>query len=801
MTPPDLPISDVLPALMEAVKATGKAVLQAPPGAGKTTVVPLALLDSGLVAGRIIMLEPRRLAARAAAERMASTLGQKPGQTVGYRIRGDVKSGAETRIEVVTEGILTRIIQSDPDLPGIGAVIFDEFHERSLNADLGLALTLELREALRPDLTLIIMSATLDAQPVADMIGAPTITSDGRAFPVETRWLDRPAPANERMEDTATGLILTALAETEGGVLVFLPGEGEIRRVADRLADKIPADVVIQPLFGAMPFAQQRAAIQPLDKGRKLVLATAIAETSLTIQDVRVVVDCGLSRRARFDHGTGMSRLVTERVTRAEAEQRRGRAGRVAPGWCYRMWTRAAEGGLAPFPPPEIEVGDLSGLVLDVALWGGQASDMAFVTPPSQAGLDGAKRLLTDLGALDDAGRITEHGRALAALPVHPRLAHMLARGGKGAAGLAAILSERLPILPEGVDLLATKRLLSTPGHPTISNLFKRLDKLASPDAGLSWAELVATAYPDRVGKRRPGDDPRYVLSGGRGAVMDAGDALAGAQLIVVTDIDDKGREGRIRRAIAVTESELENVMADRIMWVSDCRWSKRDGRVLATEQRRLGAVVLAERVWKSAPPEALARAALDGFRDLGLTFSRAADNLRKRVAFLRASGVEMPDMTDQGLIDGIESWLLPNLDPPPRNAQEIKGFDLLPALRSMLDWTQTDQLNRLAPPRYTAPTGRAVTVDYAGDLPEIEIRLQEMFGQTSHPIVAGQPLRLTLLSPAGRPLQTTADLPGFWANSYADVRKDMRGRYPKHPWPEDPASAAPTTRAKPRKA
>ena len=796
---PDLPIVDALPALLDALRETGKAVLQAPPGAGKTTVVPLALLDSGLVTGRIVMLEPRRLAVRAAAETMARSLRERPGKTVGYRMRGETRVSSATRIEVVTEAILTRMIQADPELPGIGAVIFDEFHERSLDADLGLALAIELKEVLRPDLALIVMSATLQSDPVATALGAPVITASGQMFPVEMHWLERPPAAGQPFEAAAARLVLQALAETEGGVLVFLPGEAEIRRVAGRLRGSIGDDVVIQPLYGALPFARQNAAIQPAAMGRKLVLSTAIAETSLTIQDIRVVVDCGLARRARFDPGTGMSGLVTERVTRAEAEQRRGRAGRVAPGWCYRMWTRPAEGGLAAYPRPEIETGDLTGLALELALWGEDPGQLAFVTQPPEAAMATARELLTDLGAVAADGRITGHGRDIAALPLHPRLAHMLVLGGSGAAGLAALLSERLPRMQSGSDLTACKALLAHDGPDHLRKQAHRLAELSGPDAGLSWAELAALAYPDRIAKRRPGDDARYILSGGRGAVMDNSDPLAASPLIVVTDIDGIGREGRIRRAIAISGPELHAVCADRIGWVDRCEWSRRDGRVLALRSRQLGAIVLEERPWKSAPKAALGRAALDGFRELGLGFNAAAQRLLDRVRFLHKSGVDMPDMSETALMDGMDAWLLPHLDPVPGTTAEIRSFNLLPALRAQLTWKQVAELDRLAPAGYLAPTGREIAIDYSSGEPGIQIRLQQLFGLTAHPEVAGHRLRITLLSPAGRPLQTTTDLPGFWTSSYHEVRKEMRGRYPKHPWPEDPTVAAPTTRAKPR--
>ncbi|MBC7141796.1 MAG: ATP-dependent helicase HrpB, partial [Rhodobacteraceae bacterium] len=549
-----LPIDEALPALIAALRTGGRAVLQAPPGAGKTTRVPLALLESGLVAGRIVMLEPRRLAARAAAERMAESLGEAVGQTVGYRIRGEATVSKATRIEVVTEGILTRMLQSDPELSGIGALIFDEFHERSLNADLGLALAWEARGALRPDLVLLVMSATLDAEPVAAMLdAAPVITSEGRAFPVGTCWLPRPPDASLRFEAAVAGLVAEATGETQGGILVFLPGEGEIRRVEALLKGRLPADCAIRPLFGAMDFAAQRAAIAPAGTGRKVVLATAIAETSLTIEDIRVVVDGGRSRRARFDPASGMARLVTERVTKAEAEQRRGRAGRVAPGTCYRLWTKGEEGGLAAFPPPEIAASDLAGLALELALWGSDGGDLAFLTPPPAPALAEARALLRGLGALDEDGRITAHGRALAALPLHPRLGHMLVSAGPQAATLAALLAERDPLRGAPADLSLRLAAIRDPkgyeaDHPhrvdrgTVERIrveARRLARMVPPVTDtLGPAEEAALAYPDRIGLRRKGEAPRFVLSGGKGAVVSEGDPLGAARLIVATDLD-----------------------------------------------------------------------------------------------------------------------------------------------------------------------------------------------------------------------------------------------------------------------
>ncbi|MBR9650980.1 ATP-dependent helicase HrpB [Thalassovita aquimarina] len=812
-----LPIHSALPDLLTALRDRSRAVLQAPPGAGKTTVVPLAMLEAGLTKGRILMLEPRRLAARAAAERMAQTLGEAAGQTVGYRVRGEAKVSKSTRIEVVTEGILTRMIQSDPELSGIDAVIFDEFHERSLNADLGLALCLEIAEALRDDLILLAMSATLDAEPVAALMGnVPVITSQGRAYPVDITWLDRPLPPKTRLEQPLASLVEQAVSETQGGVLVFLPGEGEIRRTEALLKDRLPPDCTLHPLFGAMEFSKQRAAIEPAKSGRKIVLATTIAETSLTIQDVRVVVDAGRARRARFDPGSGMSRLVTEKVTKAEATQRTGRAGRVAEGRCYRLWTKGEEGGLQPFPPAEIETADLAGLALELALWGAQPGDLALLTQPNPGAYAEAQALLRMLGALDAQNRITGHGRALAALPLHPRLAHMLAIAGPDAAMMAALLADRDPLARSApVDLslrLAALRDLRgyNDRHPFPANRgaverikteAKRLAKQAKPalKEGLNDAEMAALAYPDRVGLRRKGDAARYVLSGGKGAVMEDHDPLAATRLIVATDLDGNPREARIRQAIQISEGELRGLFADQIGWTDLCEWSKRDRRVVARRQERFGAVVLDDRIWKDAPPEAIARAMLDGVRDLGLVPSNAAKRFIARVMLVCDDQNGLPDMSDAALMDSLEDWLLPHLSGV-KTAEGWKKFDILPALRAMLDWNQMQALDRAAPAHFTTPLGRQIPIDYSGETPEISLRLQEMFGQTSHPMVGRTPLRVTLLSPAGRPVQTTMDIPGFWATSYADVRKDMRGRYPKHPWPEDPTQADPTLRAKPRR-
>jgi ATP-dependent helicase HrpB len=812
-----LPIDAVLPDLVAALRLHGRAVLQAPPGAGKTTRVPLAMRAAGLGNGRIVMLEPRRLAARAAAERMAETLGEPLGQTVGYRIRGEARVSPSTMIEVVTEGILTRMIQSDPELTGISAVIFDEFHERSLNADLGLALVWEARQALRPDLLVVVMSATLDAGPVARLLDdAPFITSQGRAYPVETRWLARPPAPGLRPEAALASLVIEAAGETEGGILVFLPGEGEIRRVERLLSGRLPTDCVIRPLFGAMDFAAQRAAIRPAEQGRKVVLATSIAETSLTIEDVRVVVDAGRARRARFDPASGMQRLVTERVSRAEAEQRRGRAGRVAAGRCYRFWTRGDEGSLPAFAPAEIEAADLSQLALELAAWGSDGAGLAFLTAPPKAALAEARLLLGELGAIDAQGRITAHGRKLASLPLHPRLGHMLVTAGPKAAPLAALLAERDPL--RGAPAEVTLRLAAVQNpqayladHPhdldrtTVERIrleARRLATLVDPvTPRFDPAEMAALAYPDRIGARRQGATTRYLLSGGKGAVVASEDPLAQADLIVATDLDGDPREAKVRQGTAISDAALRRLFADRIIWEDICEWSRRDGRVVSRQQERLGALVLADRPWTEASPEKQALAALDGLRQIGLPMTDTARRLRARVELLRSEGADLPDFSDAGLLASAESWLLPFLSGK-RTEAALRTLDLTEALKAALGWDKLQLVNKLAPAFYETPLGRQVPIDYEGDHPSISVRLQELFGVVRHPTIGlkAVPLRITLLSPARMPVQVTLDLPGFWANSYADVRKDMRGQYPKHPWPEDPTQAEPTLKAKPRR-
>ena len=807
-----LPIDVVLPQVVQALASGGRAVLQAPPGAGKTTRVPLALLRAGIVTGKILMLEPRRLAARAAAERMASTLKEPVGKTVGYRVRGTSKTGPQTRIEVVTEGILTRMIQDTPDLPGIGAVIFDEFHERSLNADLGLALCLEVAGALRDDLMLVVMSATLDAGPVAQMMQAPIITSQGKSFEVTPKWLDRPTPKTKRFEHAVADLILQALEQDEGSVLAFLPGEGEIRRTEAALASYLPKDCTIAPLFGAMDFDAQRQAIEPAALGRKIVLATSIAETSLTINGIGIVVDGGKSRRSEYDPSSGMARLVTTKVTKAEATQRAGRAGRVSAGVCYKLWTKGEDGALAAFPAPEIESGDLTALALELALWGGKAEQMAFVTAPHAGRLAEAHSILRTLDALDPAGRITDHGRKIAQLATHPRLAHMIASGGEDAPLLAAVLSERdiLRGAPSdlGLRLMAVKDpkgfALRHDFHvnvPTIRRIKEDAKRLRQKDAQNrpnAPAMLAALAYPDRIGLRRQGDAARFVLSGGKGAVLPDGDSLAHERLLVATDLDGDPREARIRQAIPISEAEIRALYAPQIEWRDTAQWSRRDGRVITRSQEQFGALILQDRAWHGASPDVIAHAMLDGVRLLGLLPTPAARRFLSRARLVHGADASFADFSEEALLGTLDAWLLPHIDGL-RSTSDWRGFDITPALAARLTWDQTQTLDRMAPAHFKTPLGRKIAIEYDDAVPKISLRLQEVFGVTRHPHVAGTPVQMTLLSPAQRPVQVTSDLPNFWASSYSDVRKDMRGRYPRHSWPEDPTVADPTLRAKPR--
>jgi ATP-dependent helicase HrpB len=818
-----LPIDEALPALRDALADGGRAVLQAPPGAGKTTRVPLALLgEAWLGDAKIVMLEPRRIAARAAAGHMASLLGERVGDTVGYRIRMDRKIGPRTRIEVVTEGILTRMLQDDQALECVGALIFDEFHERSLNADLGLALALETRGTLRDDLRLLVMSATLDGEPVARLLGdAPLITSAGRAFPVETQH--RPPRAGEAIEDAVARAVRDALAEESGSLLVFLPGAREIRRVQARLSG-LGDKVIVAPLYGDLTGAAQDQAIRPAPAGaRKVVLATNIAETSLTIEGVRVVIDSGLARAPRFDPRTGMSRLETVTIARAAADQRRGRAGRTEPGICWRLWAKAGEGAMAPFAPPEILVADLAPLALELALWGvvgGGGGDLAWLDPPPAAALAQAGTLLADLGALDSGGRPTAHGKAMARLPLHPRLAHMVLRAkadgiGGVAAEIAAILEGRKPVAETDLrsSIEALRRVRDDPAIARLREAARDIGRRfdlgpvggghggGPEDAGA----LLALAYPDRVARRRPGVRGSFLMANGRGASVRETDPLAGADFLAIAETDDAGREARILAAAPLDAATLESVLGDRIAWVESVTWDAAEQAVAARRQRRLGALVLADAALPKPAPEAVAAAMLEGVRRLGLDalpWRDGAAALRRRVGFAHAlEGEAWPDWSDAALAKGLEDWLGPHLAGM-RRRSDLDRLDLAQILATALGWERQRALDALAPATIPIPTGRRATLDYADPAqPVLAVKLQELFGLAETPRVGGGrvPIAIHMLSPAGRPLQVTRDLAGFWAGSYAEVRKEMRGRYPRHPWPDDPLAAPATARAKPR--
>lgn len=836
---PALPILEALPRLAAALERSPGAVLEAPPGAGKSTVVPLALLDAPWLAGRkIVMLEPRRLAARAVAMRLAATLGETPGQTVGYRMRLDTRVGRDTRIEVVTEGILTRMLEEDPALEDTGLVIFDEFHERSLAADLGLALCLDTQRNLRTDLRLLVMSATLDGEAVAALLGGvPRVTSAGRMFPVEVRHAKR---APEHLEREVANTVRRALAESPGDALVFLPGAPEIRRVEANLRDgELPPGTRVLPLYGDLPADAQDAALAPCPAGqRKVVLATTIAETSLTIEGVRIVVDAGLARRQRFDPASGMSRLETLPISRASAEQRRGRAGRLAPGVCYRVYTEAAERQLADATAPEVLEADLAPLALDLAVWGTDAAALAWLDPPPPPHLAQARELLAGLGALDADGRVTAEGRRMTRLGLHPRLAHMLlaARGREAtqlACELAALLGERdLARTRPGerdADLGRRIELLhgrSVAGLEASRGAIERVRRLAAlwqralgaargggppPAGGVDTADaglLLAFAYPDRIGRRR-GDGGRYLLSSGRGAAFTGPDALASQEFIVVAELDGGAREARIYLAAPLSRGALRAHLAHRIVDRERVEWDRREAAVVARRERLLGAMVVEEQALARPSPALQVAAMIEGIGELGLAalpWSAAARSLQTRVSFLRrvlapTDAERWPDLGDATLAATLADWLAPYLDGITRR-DHLARLDLASILRSRLDHAAQQALERLAPTHLVVPSGSRMPIDYAAEPPRIAARLQEMFGLTSTPTVAGGRVALAveLLSPAGRPVQVTRDLASFWARGYAEVRKELKGRYPKHYWPDDPLQAEPTARVRPRR-
>jgi ATP-dependent helicase HrpB len=842
-----LPIDEIIPSLRAAMTARTVAVLEAPPGAGKTTRVPLALMAEPWLGGaKVVMLEPRRLAARAAASFMASILGEEVGQTVGYRVRGETRISTRTRIEVVTEGVLARMLSSDAALEDIGLVIFDEFHERSLHADLGLALVLETQRHLRDELRVLVMSATLDGVAVSALLAdeggpAPVLRSEGRMFPIETHY--RAPRRDERIEATTARVVREAIDATEGDVLVFLPGAGEQRRVAERLSGEGMSGVRVHTLHGSMPLAEQDAALAPAPPGvRKVVLSTSVAETSLTVAGVRVVIDCGLSRVPRYDSSAGLTRLHTVRVSRASADQRRGRAGRTAPGVSYRLWDQHEDHALMPSTRPEIVDADLSSLALELADAGiSDPTTLRWLDVPRAGPFAQARGLLAQLGALDDAGRITPHGRRMAALPLQPRLAHLaIVAAERGAlplgAAIAALLEERDIVrhdgLPPQSDMRLRTELLRRDGAQAVMGVAvdrdgvrrvrQTADDLARRTAGggsgrapsrASWDDadtgsLLALAYPDRVAQRRSGAEPRYVLRNGSGAVLAKHDALHDAPYLAIADLEGTSPEARIVRAAPITLDELREDFGEQFERVQLVEWDERSKAVRARKRTMLGAMVIEDVVWSDADATVVLQTVLDAIRaqlarggiDV-LPFSPAASRLRERMAFVHAHDESWPDVSVAALSASLEGWAGPYLDGV-RTWGQLASVDWHDALQSLMPWPQRSALDRLAPTHLEVPSGSRIALDYGEPTaPVLAVKLQEVFGWTSTPMLLDGRVSLTLqlLSPAQRPVQVTRDLAGFWRSSYFEVRKELRGRYPRHPWPEDPLTAEATRRAKPR--
>jgi len=816
-----LPIDAVLAELSTTLVRANIAVLVAPPGAGKTTRVPLALLDAPWVENRkIIVLEPRRIAARAAADRMAQTLGEKTGETVGYRVRFGSKISRKTRIEVVTEGIFTRQILDDPELTGVAAVLFDEFHERSLDADLGLALARDAQSGLREDLRILVMSATLDGARVAKLLGdAPVVESEGRAHPVETRYLGR--KPDLQIERQMGDAIASALRADTGSVLAFLPGAAEIRRTQKFLAERVSDPAIeIVPLFGALDAAVQDRAIAPSPKNmRKVVLATSIAETSLTIEGVRIVVDSGLARVPRYEPDIALTRLETVRASRAAVDQRRGRAGRTEPGVCYRLWDEPQTASFEAFTRPEILSADLSSLVLDLAHWGvSDPATLAFLDPPPQPALLEARALLRELDALDADGRITAEGQALRALALPPRLARMIVDAnrmgaGEEAAQIAAILTER-GLGGDSVDLDARLDQFHRDRSPRAQSARQLAQRWAAqvkensaktsgePEA-LTTGAILALAFPDRVARNR--GKASFTLANGRGANVDPASALAKTPYIAVAELTGTAANGRILLAAPITQDEIEARFADHITIEDETSFDKAAMALRARRRKRLHAITLSEQNLPVATSAQTAQILADGLAAGGLDrlpWSKPLKQWRDRVMFLRATAPdEWPDLSDAALVASRAEWLAPALQDKTSLAVFSAG-DLSDAVMALLPWDKRARLEREAPTHFTAPTGTALPIDYEAEQgPTIAVRLQELFGMNVHPSIANGklPLVVELLSPAHRPVQVTRDLPGFWRGSYAAVRSDLRGRYPRHPWPEDPASAPPTRRVKPR--
>ncbi|AZD95077.1 MULTISPECIES: ATP-dependent helicase HrpB [Pseudomonas] len=840
-----LPIDEVLPALREALATRHEAVLEAPPGAGKTTRVPLALLNEPWLAGqRILMLEPRRLAARAAAERLASELGEKVGETVGYRIRLDSKVGPNTRIEVVTEGILTRRLQDDPALEGVGLLIFDEFHERSLDADLALALSLNGRDLFRDEqpLKILLMSATLEGERLAGLLDdAPILRSEGRMFPVDVRW-GRPFQPGEFIEPRLVQTILEALNDESGSVLVFLPGQAEIRRVHQQLADAVGerSEILLCPLHGELDLAAQRAAIEPAPPGkRKVVLATNIAETSLTIDGVRVVVDAGLARVPRFDPGSGMTRLDTQRISRASATQRAGRAGRLEPGVCYRLWSQDQHEQLAAYGSAEILQADLAGLALQLARWGVTPAQLVWLDVPPGAAYAQAQDLLERLGALTaKAGedwKLTAHGQAMAELPAHPRIAHLLLRGqalglANMACDVAALLGERDILRGGGADLHSRLVLLSGEeraargaqgGVQRARQLARQYrgylrgqpsQAVADPDHPRWLGALLALAYPDRVAQQRRPGGAEYRLANGRAALFSETDSLMKQPWLVIADLGSRQgqREERIYLAADFDPALFDSVLAEQVRSVDQLDWDEREGVLRAERQRKVGELVLSRGPLTGLDEAARCQALVNLVRRKGLELLPWTPELRQwqaRVALLRQLDLEAtgesqwPDVSDAALLKSLESWLLPYLGKVSR-LSHFANLELASIVHNLLPWPLPQRLDELAPHHLTVPSGSSIRLDYSEQPPILAVRLQELFGLAETPRIAGgrQVVKLHLLSPARRPVQVTQDLANFWRSTYAEVKKDLKGRYPKHYWPDDPLVAEATARAKPRK-
>jgi len=837
-----LPIDTVLPALRQALENRDEAVLEAPPGAGKTTRVPLALLDAPWLAGQtIVMLEPRRLAARAAAERLASELGEKVGETVGYRIRLDSKVGPKTRIEVVTEGILTRRLQADPALDGVGLLIFDEFHERSLDADLALALSLNGRELLRdePPLKILLMSATLEGERLSRLLDdAPVVSSEGRMYPVDIRW-GRPFQPGEFIEPRVVECVLHALADQAGSVLVFLPGQAEIRRVHQSLQDMLGerSDILLCPLHGELDLNAQRAAIDPAPAGkRKVVLATNIAETSLTIDGVRVVVDAGLARVPRFDPGSGMTRLDTQRISRASATQRAGRAGRLEPGVCYRLWSEAQHDQLAAHGSAEILQADLAGLALQLARWGVTPDQLRWLDQPPAAAFSQAQDLLARLSAFKAGSRdnLSEHGQAMAELPAHPRIAHLLLRGqGLGLAAMAcdvaALLGERDIQRGGGADLHSRLALISGEsktarggqgGVQRTRQLARQYRGLLRGKAGAGVADpdhprwlgaLLALAYPDRVAQQRREGGAEYRLANGRAALFAEVDALMKCPWLVIADLGSRQgqREERIYLAAEFDPALLDDVLAEQVERIDILDWDDREQVLRAERQTKVGELVLSREPLPGLDDDARARALLGLVRRKGLNLLTWTPELRQwqaRVALLRqldldnAGQSEWPDLSDEALLATLEGWLQPYLGKVSR-LSHFAALDLSSMLRNLLPWPLPQRLDEWAPAHLAVPSGSHIRLDYSENPPILAVRLQELFGLADTPRIAQgrQQVKLHLLSPARRPVQVTQDLANFWRTTYAEVKKDLKGRYPKHYWPDDPLVAEATARAKPR--